>query len=29
MKYIIENWITEEVIKIFDTEEERERKMDI
>lgn len=24
MKYIVENWLTEETIKVFDSEEERQ-----
>ena len=24
MKYIVENWMTEEVIKVFDSEEDRQ-----
>lgn len=28
MKYIIENWMTEETIKVFSTYEEREEWMD-
>lgn len=28
MKYIVENWLTEEVVKVFDTEEERQQWID-
>ena len=28
MKYIVENWLTEEIIKAFDSEEERQKWLD-
>ena len=28
MKYIVENWITEEIIAVFDTEDARQKWLD-